>query len=241
MRKFFTSFALAGALALTIAIGVASASHVGYHLFGEATIVAGEHSGQGNAVKLVSDSAPGYGGIDFDVPAGMTFAQLLQLATEYNVTDDDCGGGSPRFQLNIDGKNVFVYLGPSPTFTGCPPNTWVDSGNLIGNNDPCRYDTSQLAAGTQCNTYVGTLALLGSHVVTGIQLVIDSGWRFTDNEQTVLIDNTKINDTTYTYDEKGHPRNADDCKDGGWMDLVNDEGDDFKNQGDCVSYFNSTD
>ena len=26
----------------------------------------------------------------------------VQLATDYNVTNDDCFGGSPRFQLNID-------------------------------------------------------------------------------------------------------------------------------------------
>ena len=41
-----------------------------------------------------------------------------------------------------------------------------------------------------------------------------------------------------TYDEKGHPATKDDCKDGGWMDLVNADGEPFKNQGDCVSYTN---
>jgi hypothetical protein len=35
---------------------------------------------------------------------------------------------------------------------------------VIGNNDACRYDTSQLATGTQCNTYAGTLALLGTRI-----------------------------------------------------------------------------
>jgi hypothetical protein len=91
---------------------------------------------------------------------------------------------------------VFAYLGPSPSFTGCTPNTLVDSGNLIGNNDACRYDTSQLVSGTQCNTYAGTLALFGSHAVTGIQLVVDSGWFFADKEQTVLVCDTRINNST---------------------------------------------
>jgi len=94
---------------------------------------------------------------------------------------------------------VFVYLGPSPTFTGCTPNTLVDSGNLIGNNDPCRWDTSQIQAETQCNTYsgpTGASALLASRTVTGIQLVVDSGWFFVDKEQTVLVCDIRINNST---------------------------------------------
>ena len=69
-------------------------------------------------------------GINFTDTGVTTFPSLTQLATKFNVTDDHCGGGSPRFQINFGSQNVFVYLGPSPTFTGCTPNTLVDSGNL---------------------------------------------------------------------------------------------------------------
>ena len=69
MRKFLASFALVGALALTVAIGAAFAA-TGYTLFGEASIVPGGNPG--NAVKLISDAAPGYGGVDYAVPAGTT-------------------------------------------------------------------------------------------------------------------------------------------------------------------------
>ena len=126
------------------------------------------------------------------VGTNVLFENLRTLATEYNVTDDDCRGGSPRFALAVDGKHVFVYLGPSPSFTGCAPATWHDSGNLIGNNDACRWDTSQLQAGTQCNTYEGALALLRGKTVTAIQLVVDGGWAFEDREQTVLVRNLRI-------------------------------------------------
>jgi hypothetical protein len=183
MKRLFVLAALTA-----LAVFVPSALAASGTLFGGATM-------SGNQVKLTS-TGTSPAGIDFTGTGVTTFASLTQLATKFNVTDDDCKAGSPRFQLNIDGKNVFVYLGPSPNFTGCTPNTLVDSGNLIGNNDACRYDTSQLAAGTQCNTYAGTLALLGSHTVTGIQLVVDSGWAFSDQEQTVLVCDIRINAST---------------------------------------------
>jgi len=189
MKRFMTLFATIVIVAFVPSAGAASGS-----LFGSATM-------DGKQVKLLSDfsdvsTANDAGGINFTDTGITTFSSLTQLATKFNVTDDGCGGGSPRFQLNIGGKNVFVYLGPSPNFTGCIPNTLVDSGNLIGNNDACRYDTSQLSPGTQCNTYAGMLALVGSQTVTGIQLVVDGGWFFADKEQTVNVCDIRINSGT---------------------------------------------
>ena len=189
MKRFVTLFAT-----LVLVAFVPSAVAASGALFGGATM-------SGKQVKLVSDfsdtsTANDSSGINFTDTGVTTFSTLTQLATKYNVTDDDCGGGSPRFQINFGGQNAFVYLGPSPTFTGCTPNTLVDSGNLIGNNDDCRWDTSQLQTGTQCNTYAGALALLGSRTVTGIQLVVDSGWFFADKEQTVLVCDIRINGST---------------------------------------------
>jgi hypothetical protein len=159
-------------------------------LFGGATL------NPDGSVTLVSDLSDeptenDFSGINFGV--NVPFQALTTLSTQYNVTDDDCRGGSPRFQLNVEGANVFVYLGPSPSFTGCAQNTWLGSGNLVGNDDACRWDTSQLAAGTQCNTYSGALALLSGKTITGIQLVVDSGWAFEDREQTVIVRNVRIN------------------------------------------------
>ena len=129
-----------------------------------------------------------------------TFASIATLSAEFNVTDDDCSGGSPRFQIQVQtasgAKNVFVYLGPAPSFTGCSQNVWIASGNLIGSAD-ARFDTSQVQAGTQVSTYAGALALVGSYQVTGISLVVDSGWAFADKEQTVQARNVKVNASTF--------------------------------------------
>ena len=238
MRKFLASFALVGALALTVAIGAALAAP-GYTLFGEATVVPGGNPG--NAVKMVSDAAPGYGGVDYAVPAGTTFADLQTLSTDYKFeTDDSCGGGSPRFQVDVtngtDTGTIFVYIGPPPAYTLCPANVWLSTGDLLEGVNP--IDTSQLDGGTFYDPYATALVKYGSYTVTGVQVVTDGGWFFADGEQTAFVDNTNIDGVIYTYD-KSEPTTKDDCKDGGWMDLVNGDGDAFKNQGDCVSYTNN--
>jgi hypothetical protein len=78
-------------------------------------------------------------------------------------------------------------------FTGCAQKTWLTSGNLVGTSDFCRVDTSQLAPGTQCSTWAAAVTLLGPQAVTGIQLVVDGGWVFSDKEQEVLVRNVVIN------------------------------------------------
>jgi hypothetical protein len=188
-----------------------------------------------DAIQLRSDAtvAPGYGGIDYTVPAGTTFADLQILSTDYNVTNDDCKAGSPRFQINVDTgaggiKNIFAYIGPPPSFTGCPQNTWLHSGNLLGPANT--VDTSQLPAGTFYDPTAAAYTKYGSYPVTGIQLVVDSGFAFADGEQTILIDNTMINNQTYDYTQP--PTTADQCKNGGYKAFTNPS---FKNQGQCVS------
>ncbi|HEX3057075.1 MAG TPA: hypothetical protein VHP82_13155 [Gaiellaceae bacterium] len=188
--------------AMLIGAAVASAAGITSSLFGGAVA-------EQSDVKLVSDltdtsTANDFSGISFTLPAGTTFADLTQLSTEFNLTAGGCGGGSPRFTLHLSsGKNVFVYLGPSPNFTGCALNTWQSSGNLIGNNDTGRYDTSQVQAGTQSNTYAGALSLIGSQQVTSIDLVVDSGWFFNPQNQTVLVRNVQINGQSFVVPGTG--------------------------------------
>jgi hypothetical protein len=134
-------------------------------------------------------------------------------------------------QINVDGKNAFVYVGPPPSYTGCVMNTWVSTGNLA---TPAGFvDTSQLPGGAFYDTFAAADLKYGSDTVTGIQLVIDSGWFFKAT-QTVIVDNVMINDTTYTFESK------ESCKDGGWENFIASPGP-FKNQGDCVSFFASGD
>lgn len=205
-----------------------------YTLFDDASLVTGGNPD--NAIQIVSDSTPGWGGVSFSVPTGLTFAELSTLSTDYNVTDDDCVGGSPRFQIKVNTgselKNIFVYIGPEPSYTGCTPNTWVNTGNLLDASR--KIDTSQLG-GAFYDTYANALANFGTYPVVGISLVTDGGWASPDSEQTILVDNVAINSDVYTFDPVlvGPPTNKDDCKKDGWMTFNNPT---FKNQGACVSY-----
>ncbi|SRR6266849_1515066 len=170
----------------------------GFSLFGDAARVhPGNHSH--TAIQLRSAGA-GFGGIDYVVPADMTFGQLQDLSTDFMFTAGTCGEGSPRFQVNIGGKNAFVYVGPPPNYTGCPPDVWQNSGNLA---TPASFiDTSQLPGGTLYETFAAADLKYGNDVITGIQLVADAGFFF--GTQTVLIDNTTINGTLFTYEGRGH-------------------------------------
>ena len=151
-------------------------------------------------------------------------------ATDYNFTAASFGGRAPRFQINIDGVNIFVYIGPLPSYTGCRQNVWLNTGDLL---TPASFvDTSQLPGGTFHDTWGAAQARYGSSLVTGIQLVTDAGWMF--GTQTVLVDNVMINTTAYTF-EDAVLDSKDQCKNGGWQDFTSAPGP-FKNQGDCVSY-----
>ena len=186
------------AVALAAAIITPAALAATATPFGGATV-------SGGVLTLVSNTGDAgatndASGATFTDTGVTTFSSITTLSTEFNVTDDDCKAGSPRFQIRVmtpsGEKNVFVYLGPAPSFTGCSPNTWIASGNLIGAADG-RFDTSQVQAGTQVSTYAQALALVGSLNVTGLSLVVDSGWAFDDKEQTINVRNVKVNSHTF--------------------------------------------
>jgi len=176
-----TACCAAGTFCLDAATGTCQAigaSCLTYSLSGDATPTTG-------GVLIRSDADPGTGGVAFNLPAGTTFADISSLLTSYTFeADDTCTNGSPRFQLATASGNIFVSIGPSPSFTVCT----TGSEDAVGNNDACRFDTSQLAPGTQCNTYAGTLAAFGAVAITGIELLVDAGYAFSDGEQAVVVD-----------------------------------------------------
>ncbi|MEX2230210.1 MAG: hypothetical protein WEB13_11300 [Dehalococcoidia bacterium] len=237
----FVSISVASAIAsLAIFTGAALAA---YALLGDAIIVSGGNPG--NAAQLRSDATlpPSFGVARFDV--NTPWSSLSTLSTDFNVTDDNCGGGSPRIQLAVDTDgdglsdgNVHIAFGPSPTFTGCAPG-WQSTGNLIGNEDAGRYDYSQFG-GSPFTTYSAAPALVLSGTVLRASVVVDGSWSAAatggDGEQTVLIDNVNINGAVETFDL---PADKDACKNDGWQSLFRADGSPFKNQGDCIQFVNT--
>jgi hypothetical protein len=137
-----------------------------------------------------------FSGIDYTPRSGLTFAQIQHLSATFNVNAGDCGGGSPRFEIAMDMNNdgvfdgnIFVYFGPSPSFTLCRLG-WQRTGNLIGNADAGRWDATSL--GGPLGTYAQVLAFIGSARVLAVQVVVDGGWT-TQRGQAVDVDNFRVN------------------------------------------------
>jgi hypothetical protein len=232
--------ALAGAAIASIALsGLAlAAAELSFSTFGET-----QPAGPGT-YRLISDADPGFGGLDFNLPApSIKFSDISVLRTTAVADlDDTCRDGSPRFQINVDtdgdgdfDANVFAYVEIPGQL--CP--TGGDTGDLAETGGPgdllLRWDTSQLVSGTQITTYTATAALFAAHPnwsVIGIQLVVDAGYAFADGEQAVTVNP----DVEVDF---GEPTSADDCKNGGWQFHSRADGSEFRNQGECIKYFNT--
>ena len=228
--------AIAFPVVMAISNGTASAVvSNSYSLFGDAAIVQPGYA-SANAAQIESSATvtPGYGGVDFGIPNGVTTLNTLNnLSTEYMFTQGSCGGGAPRFVATVTtpsgSQNVNFYIGPAPNYTSCPPNVRSNTGNLASPTN--LVDATQLGGGFY-EPYAAVQASYGSYPVTDVFVVTDAYWFA--GTQTVQVDNTQINTNTYTY-EPAPTKNS--CKKGGWMTLQDASGNSFKNQGDCVSYF----
>jgi hypothetical protein len=195
---------LAALAAGSLALSAPALAADGTTTFGAATVSDGVATLVSNTSN--TETADDFSGVTLPLPAGLTLAQISQLSAEFNVTNDDCAGASPRFQINYGtNKNMFVYLGPAPGFTGCAQDTWLSTGNLVGTADQCRVDTSQLSPGTQCSTWAAAVALVGTQAITSISLVVDGSWALTDKEQTILVRNVRLNDKTFLVPEAPKP------------------------------------
>ena len=227
--KKFNLFALSAALLTAFLANTAFATPASYSPFENATLVSGYNSPTG--YQLRSDETGGYGGVDFAVSPGLTFADYNKLSVDYKFTAGSCGTGSPRFVFSVkdpvtaDTAYILSYVGDYPNYINCAQGTWVNSTNLLA---PTRY--FEAPGGAYYDTYADVISTYGNYEVTGIWIVDDSGYAFPGTGQTVVIDNVMINNQTYSFES------ANSCKGGGFINFTSAPGP-FKNQGECVSYF----
>lgn len=210
-------------LLILVATVVGALAFAGLAQAGTATLT-GAAVVEGDHVKIVSDfsddpanTANNGGAVSFADTGVTDFNSLTTLSAVFNVTDDACLGGSPRFEVDFAGtdNHLFVYLGTYNATTGqfdCVANTWIASGNLIGVSEP-RYDTSKFAGGTFYDTYAHAKELLGSTAVESIRFVADGGWAFAGKEQTVLLRTAAANASVFKFGTAARmPNPAQICK-----------------------------
>jgi hypothetical protein len=234
VRKYTNRFTVASAALigiLGIALMPAASAASGYALYDDAQYVSpGNASNTAVQLSYVSgDATQTDGGVDFTVPSDLTVSSLNNLSTDFKFTEGTCSQASPRFQINVDGHNVFAYLGAQfPSTNPCAGMTYSNSTNVISSTS--MVDATQLGNGYE--TWGQFQSQHSTDAVTGVQLVVDG---FTADNIVAQFDNTMINDTLYDY-EPTTPAAADACKNSGWMNVTDNNGGSFKNQGDCVSW-----
>lgn len=238
MKRFMTA-ALALVAAAAFAGPAAAATGT---LYGSATV-------EGDHVKIVSDVSDAvatndFGGIRLTGTGVTTFASLTTLSAQFNVTDDSCQLGSPRFELDFAGttNNVFVYLGTVDAGNYvCAPNTWLSTGNLIGSTD-LRFDLTKFG-GPFYGTYAQALALVGGLALEEVRFVVDGGNPSGDKEQTVLVKQIVVNSTTFSWQQQTGMNPAQTCRDlrnsmgaVAFADMYGDNVNNANAFGKCVSW-----
>jgi hypothetical protein len=159
--------------------------------------------------SILSDSNPDndISYVSFTPGSAMTFGDIWNLSAVYDFTAGDCYGGSLRWQVRIDvqddsdpGNNpaIFIYYGSPPQFGnggdgGCDDANNQNNLNLIGQLD-LRYDLSQLG-GPWYGSYSDATSYAGTHVVSRVSLMLDSGWVA---DQVVDFTSATVNDNTFT-------------------------------------------
>ena len=211
--------ALAFPVALALSSGPALAvTSSGYSLSGSA-------SPQVDGIHLISSNATQASDITFSLPAGTMVSDLNTLEATLTAATGSCGGGSPRYAISTPAGNIFVYIGTAPSFTSCSNGS---TGNLLTTAD-LRVDTSQLPGGRFYDTWAHAVSIAGSDPVTELDLVVDGGWRA---PQEFVVSEATVNATSYNF-----VPTKDSCLGGGWQGFTGNPGP-FKNQGQCVSWFN---
>jgi hypothetical protein len=170
---------------------------------------------------------------------------VIGIISSDNVTINDLTiDGSGGF--NLHGVNVFESNNVNVNNSTLLNN---DHTGLVVNGSTVTVDTITTAG----NGWHGINVDQGSGVTASAVLTVNGNSTQTDALQIYVDDISKdvtVNDTlsqySVTYDFlqpgdalytlKGSPTSKDDCKQGGWQNLTDSNGNSFKNQGDCVSF-----
>jgi len=157
-----------------------------------------------------------YGGFVTRNARGLTLDLLTTLATQYNVQAGNCGGGSPRFTLDMVNPagvhdTIQVYIGDlSTVFQSCPTDAWTQdtsvadpSGNYATDAAGNRWDISHYCTPTYPYATYSTAVTCANGLgltISAIFVVTDGSWSSTagapGGTQTVLFRSIQVNTTT---------------------------------------------
>lgn len=147
---------------------------------------------------LLTSNNFGFGVVGATFPAGTTFSELSSLSTDYALTQGVCGGGSPRYQIDLqpqgdanpaDAVSLYLYFG-TPPFGGCTSGRHAE-GEVIGGSAPQWFAFGGGANSNVALTYAQALATYGNYELLDAQIAVDGGWSQSGTQQ-VSITNWEI-------------------------------------------------
>jgi len=171
--------------------------------FGIVAGVAVADGGGGDSRPVIDmpsgNSGVGYSLVDVGNPgSGNRLSSINNLSLDYAAVQGGCGGGSPRFSVALrdpDNKanTAFVtgYVGDTPNFTCSPGDGWKSSGNLASASAGNRWAVGN--SGSYVSYDDQSIQQYSNWKVTGIQLIVDSGWMFANGED-IVVKNVAVND-----------------------------------------------
>lgn len=153
---------------------------------------------------------------------------------------------APSYQLVVDLNGAaaggFTTLVYEPYWNGfVVPGTWqtwdVDAG-MFWSSRSFAEGTCVVTAGSGGPPFyslAGLQAACPNAIVLGFGVNVGT---YNPNYD-VETDLVNFNGTTYNFQTTNEPSSKDACKKGGWQNLTDDEGDPFRNQGQCIKYVNT--
>lgn len=143
--------------------------------------------------------------------------------------------------LNGEAAGGFTTLVYEPYWNGTVvPTTWqswdVDAGQFWSSrtitDGTCAVVNG--AGGPPFYTLAGLETLCPDAQVLGFGVNVGSF----NPDYDVEVDGVNFDGTVYDFELTNEPTSKDDCKKDGYMNLTDADGNSFRNQGQCVSYFN---
>lgn len=213
----------------------------------------------GGEVNFVSDSSSPYPSGALQLKTDSTNSAKAQYMHEASVPLDEVtelsyytkqnsasfAGGDASYQLPmfLNGSSGFTTLVYEPYQGGggaVVPGTWqswnVDAGLFWSTRTVTCSNGVVLggAGGPAIHTLEAVKTACPEAIVLGFGVNIGSFNPAYDVE----VDGVNFNGTTYDFELTNVPSSKDNCKQGGWMSLTDQNGQAFKNQGQCVSWTN---
>lgn len=219
----------------------------------------------GGTVGFVTDaSAPGDGALQLTTDNTTTAKAQYMHATNTAIGDITAlgywtkqnsasfSGGDPSYQLVMCLNGIDPNTGACLGFTtlvyepyqngGVTPGAWqqwdVDAGMFWSSRTVSCPNGGTTAGGGGAPFYTlsNLAAMCPNAVATGFGVNIGSN----NPGYNVEADLVTFNDTTYDFEVYSAPSDKEQCKNGGWATFSpNRPAGAFKNQGDCIQYFNT--